>query len=547
MLKKLTCDKFRIDPKTGKPFVVEFEDGLNVIRGTDENKNSIGKSTLLLLIDFALGGEDYENHCSVAVNKIGHHTIYFVLEINGETLCCSRSTSNANWIVYYKDDSFQEEVSAISVDDYLSELNRLYKLEEGFTFRQMVSPFIRVYQRQTTSEKSPLQAAYTQPVYQSILDHLKLHGVYNDLNTAMRERDEIDDKIKTYKKSSDYKYIRKITKKEYEENLKLIEKYRLEKDSLLKDYQEKVYDAKAAKNLESSSIAATLADLETRRDNLIARKASIESLSNINLDNFYASLEELKEFFKGVEFNSLEETQKFHSEMASIFNSQAKKERAKIDKEIAELDEEIKVYREKYKSINHIETLPETVIRQHYDYAAEIKRMEDENKKYLDNLQNMADLEAKKLNVIEKSKTILSNLQNDINEGLKELNKNFYEGRIACPKLTFNGIDKKYTFYTPTDEGTGTSQKGVILFDIYTLGSTILPIVVHDTIMLKHIEDYTLQQIIKLYNGVGNKQIIIAYDGKKDIDEEAQKILATKTRMELAGGSMALFGEEFNK
>lgn len=74
-----------------------------------------------------------------------------------------------------------------------------------------------------------------------------------------------------------------------------------------------------------------------------------------------------------------------------------------------------------------------------------------------------------------------------------------------------------------------------------------MPIVVHDTIMLKHIEDYTLQQIIKLYNQVSNKQIIISYDGKKDIDEEAQKILATKTRMELAGGSMALFGEEFNK
>ena len=52
MLKKLTCDKFRIDPTTGKPFVIEFQDGLNVIRGTDENKNSIGKSTLLLLIDF---------------------------------------------------------------------------------------------------------------------------------------------------------------------------------------------------------------------------------------------------------------------------------------------------------------------------------------------------------------------------------------------------------------------------------------------------------------------------------------------------------------
>lgn len=53
MLKRIKCDKFRTP-------IVEFYDGLNVIAGDSKAANSIGKSTMLMIIDFVFGG----NCCS---------------------------------------------------------------------------------------------------------------------------------------------------------------------------------------------------------------------------------------------------------------------------------------------------------------------------------------------------------------------------------------------------------------------------------------------------------------------------------------------------
>ena len=58
MLKQIKCDLF-------SHHQIDFQAGLNVILGDDEAKNSIGKSSALLAIDFAMGGS------SLLVDKAG--------------------------------------------------------------------------------------------------------------------------------------------------------------------------------------------------------------------------------------------------------------------------------------------------------------------------------------------------------------------------------------------------------------------------------------------------------------------------------------------
>ena len=57
MLVEIWCDKFmdngKIRPK------VKFRSGLNTILGDINASNSIGKTTFLLIVDFAFGGDDY--------------------------------------------------------------------------------------------------------------------------------------------------------------------------------------------------------------------------------------------------------------------------------------------------------------------------------------------------------------------------------------------------------------------------------------------------------------------------------------------------------
>ena len=47
MLYEIVCDKFKQNR-------IEFHNGLNVILGTNEGDNSIGKSSFLLIVDFVL-------------------------------------------------------------------------------------------------------------------------------------------------------------------------------------------------------------------------------------------------------------------------------------------------------------------------------------------------------------------------------------------------------------------------------------------------------------------------------------------------------------
>lgn len=60
MLIEIQCDKFKVGGKNGETREpIHFHKGLNAIVGDDDRSNSIGKSTLLMIIDFVFGGEDY--------------------------------------------------------------------------------------------------------------------------------------------------------------------------------------------------------------------------------------------------------------------------------------------------------------------------------------------------------------------------------------------------------------------------------------------------------------------------------------------------------
>lgn len=52
MLREIYCEEFHQK-------YITFHDGLNVVLGSPKADNSIGKSTLMLIVDFAFGGNTY--------------------------------------------------------------------------------------------------------------------------------------------------------------------------------------------------------------------------------------------------------------------------------------------------------------------------------------------------------------------------------------------------------------------------------------------------------------------------------------------------------
>lgn len=74
MLIEISCSKFKT-PKHPKE-AISFHPGLNVVLGNKNGANSIGKSTMLLIIDFAFGGSSYVK--SDAVIELGNHEIFWL-------------------------------------------------------------------------------------------------------------------------------------------------------------------------------------------------------------------------------------------------------------------------------------------------------------------------------------------------------------------------------------------------------------------------------------------------------------------------------------
>jgi len=90
MLKMIQCDKFIENGIIRPP--ITFGQGLNTILGTNCGANSIGKSTVLMLVDFAFGGIDYIRKSVDIHTNIGRHVINFTFEFEDELYYFSRAT-----------------------------------------------------------------------------------------------------------------------------------------------------------------------------------------------------------------------------------------------------------------------------------------------------------------------------------------------------------------------------------------------------------------------------------------------------------------------
>lgn len=544
MLVKISCEKFRKDAN-GNPESFTFKDGLNIVLGTEDSKNSIGKSTLLLLIDFIFGGDDYKFHNNIVVRKMGHHLIHAYFLFDGKEYHYARGSKNPEEVYFFDDNN--EVAAVLSNTEYLKQLHDHYHLSEDISFREAAAPYIRVYQRETTNEKYPINAAFRQPKDKAIEIFLKLFGKHKELDSLKEEIESLQDQISTFKKSSDYKYVEKIDKKKYEKNVKTIKEDNDKLQELRKQYLDGTYSKDYQENKEALALLTTIETLKASKSQYESQISSIEKIKNKSSKDFENDLAELRQLFPGYDFKHLEDVEEFHQKLTTIFNEQSENEKKKALKAIEKLSEQILELEENYKKIKHIEkTVPEAVFQEMLRLESEVDRLTKQNKLYDENADNKESLDKKQTSLAEQGKTSLDEVQTIVNTQIEKINKNFYNGQRKAPLIKLTELSKYY-FTIPDDEGTGSSQRALIMFDIAVLQTSQLPLLVHDSVISKQIEDYSIQEIIKLYAAVKGKQVFMVYDGNKNLDKTAQAIVDFSTRVTLGPDDRSLFGVDFSK
>lgn len=433
----------------------------------------------------------------------------------------------------------------ISIEQYTEKLKRLYGFKEKeISFRDVVGRYIRVYGKENLNEKRPLDVVYNEKAGQPINALLKLC----DLFGAIKELEELakqkSDKYKAFKDAQNYQFISNVGAMKRKENDKLIDKLEKEKETIAYELSNNLLDLDSEK---AEMILGLKRELAEYNRKLRLQKSKLHSLQDNLLGKRIikeTDLIDLQDFFPDIKLRKLEEIQKFHKEIDSVLKQEIMEEIKQIENFIQLLQQDKEQVEEKIKEISEIPNLSQTILFKLAEIQKKIEELGGQNYYY----DNSVILHREKQDADTRKDLMrnqqLAHLQNMLNIEMAKLNNEIYNGEKIPPTISFN--KNQYIFETVDDSGTGTCYRGVILLDMSIMKLTCLPILVHDSVLLKQIEDVAIEKILELYNA-SEKQVFIALDKVWSYSERSQAILKDNKVLQLGTDGNELFGRSWSR
>lgn len=535
MLREIYCEAFHQKR-------IVLNKGLSVILGTPTGTNSIGKSTFMLIIDFVLGGETYADKEDI-INNVGNHRICWTFQFDDKCFYFARNMPNAKEIE--ECNSRYEAVKRITVSEYCQWLRKTTNLEiDELSFRSAVGRYIRAYGKDNLSETNPLNGSSHEKNSDAIIELLKLFRMYAPISAIKDQADASKKAYEVFTKAQRQKFIEKINKSEYTKNLKRIEQIEAELSSITEGLESSLLDVDAAASEEAIAIKKDLSRAKRYRSSLLAQTAILEDNFDYSFSVTSNTYKELSAFFPEANLAAFEEIESFHKIIAEIFRKELQEEKARIQETIKDYDSQILLFESQIKDLVHNPSLSKIVLKKHADAIKELERIQKANKSFEKELELKEERNSEKQRLEEIMIRQLGELEKKINREMHRINDIIYGGKFNSPTLTFSG--NTYRFFTPNDTGTGIAYKGLVVFDLAVLHLTELPILVHDSIVLKQISDEAIESILEQYATSG-KQVIIALDKQDSYTEKATRILEENAVLKLASNGEELFGRSWGQ
>lgn len=535
MLAEIYCEEFHQKK-------IEFYNTLNVVLGTNTGDNSIGKSTFMLIVDFAFGGTTYADATDI-LDNIGSHDIYFKFVFNQQPyyFCRNNIDINTVWIC----DKKRKRQNSISLTEYCSWLSKQYGLDlPWLSFRDAVGRYIRAYGKGNCDEKHPLHYVAKEPGNKTIIALLKLFDQYSIIAEIEHQAAKSKDALKAYSKAQSLEFVSKIGIREYRKNIEEIERLELEIQDISSGLEHGLLDVDAAASEHAIHIKNELSRARRLRSNLYSKLSTIDENGNYQFSNTTDTYGELAKYFPQVDLRHIGEIEAFHKKISNIFKQELNKERKTLLDAIAEYDSIIQGYEAQLKELIQNPQLSKIVLQRHAEALKGIEKMRRDNDAYVksEELKKQKEQDADRLlNIKSEQLGIIENL---LNNEMKRINALLYKEEYNAPLIHFS--DSGYLFITPNDTGTGIAFKGLVVFDLAMLYLTRLPIVVHDSVLLKQISDNAIESIMKQYVASG-KQTIIALDKQQSYTPKTFELLENYSVLKLAPDGNELFGRSWGK
>lgn len=515
MLKKIICDIF-----WQKEII--FYEGLNAIVGDDVASNSIGKSTMLMIIDFVFGGDDYINKNHDVVDNLGHHDFRFIFDFKNKDYFFIRSTNEYKFVSIC-DEKFRI-LKSIATEEFTAWLQEKYDCQlESLSFRSIVGRYFRIYGKENLNERKPIQYFEKETAPKSILALLKLFDKYKYLKAYEEQIEKLKKDKTTLVDAAKKNFLPNIsTKSLFNKNKKKIEELNVQLENLKKEIVTTSVDLESMVSKEILKLRREKSQLTIKLNSYQNRLLRTQNNIKNKPIKIGTELEQFVYYFPDFNIEQINKVEDFHKNITKILKSELVVVEKELKSKILEINIRISEIDKEIEQKLSIKEAPKLAVDKVVDLVAQIKQLNDENGYYTKKKQLEGDISQATEDLSELKEKALDEICNIVNVKMYELNKEIYVDGRRAPTLNIHG--SKYSFNTAGDTGTGTAFANLISFDLSVLELTHLPALAHDLPLLKNIENAALENIISIYSR-STKQIFIAIDKLSSYDEKAAHII----------------------
>jgi hypothetical protein len=235
----------------------------------------------------------------------------------------------------------------------------------------------------------------------------------------------------------------------------------------------------------------------------------------------------------------------FHIEISRIITKETKDFKLRLEGKLEKLELETKTINERISSITNVDNSTQIALENFSRLESSLQKICDENAFYEKILDINEKVESKHRDFLEQQQKVIQEIQYEINLLIEKLNKYIYNDQNIAPTLLLK--EKTYEYKTEFDNGTGIEYTNLVILDLAILSLTNLPLVIHDSVLLKNIQYDAMNNIAQLYID-SKKQVFVAFDKLSSYPGEIQDIFNSRCVMKLSkGNGKELFGFSWSR
>ncbi|UZE31282.1 DUF2326 domain-containing protein [Pseudomonas asplenii] len=498
---------------------ITFKEKLNIVVGDRANSNSIGKSTLLKVVDFIYGGDTLITHSKDVHETLGHHSYVFKLILDKEYVF-ERNTGTPTLIHLHAESG---EIKEWSISEYLEFLQRQYTLEiEELSFRSVVSLMTRVWGRDNLDVRRPLHNFSAESGSQCIEWLIKVFNRFGPLADLSIRQNKLSTEQKSLNAAAKQSIIPKITKSKYTKNQEDItaHEYRLdtirsEISSLAMSINELIDEAVLENKTEKNQLLEIKMSLSSELERV---RANLEDNKRISRRSF----QPLAEIIPSLNLEKLDTIESFHNGLTRILRKEIKEKELQLLEQIGTIDAEIAICNAAIAKALKNSGNPTYIVDSVIDISLALSKLTKENELYEKFTALAKEIKGIREKLKELKAGVLEGIESNLNIDIQKLVNYIYGEQRASPVLALK--PDKYSYEIPKDTGTGKAYSNLILLDTSLLRYTSIPFLIHDSILFKNVENRAIENILCVYSAL-SQQSFIALDGEIVESESARTLV----------------------